>query len=353
MSKKVKICPKCGKQLPNNECRFCHIVPKTYQKKWSKNGTESTVYYFDKNLNPILFDDRNSHRYENKKGGNLSNFMGEWDYYILNDFDREYIGDAPNCIESYFDNKLEKLWSDVYKLFIDGSARKGIITPIRNLWNQNYIKTKETVFAIHRDDFGHLKHIFDEIDRFIWIQYVRRFENMYPYFIESCKVTKQPYNCFSNEYIRTCYLKLLYDCVNNVPRNVLDTFLIVKSKKFSPVAIFATDNTKFILSDNPVVNNMGSTIDNNLGGGLYFAISPDVLIAFLDLSKWRKDNKEMKIDDLVLVAGTDDFIKYYNKLLLDRSFEKVAFNSGDIKNHIAKDLTNDKAFSRMMGLFHD
>lgn len=350
MSRKLKNCLKCGNRLPNNECMFCHIVPKTYQKRWSKIGTESSVYYFDKNLNSILTDDRNSHRYDYKNGGNISNYMGEWDYYILNDFDRAYIKDASKCIESYFDKEIENLWSDVYKLFIDGSAEKGIITPIRNLWSQNHIKTKETVFAIHRDDFGNLKYIFDEIDRFIWIQHVRRFENMYPYFVESFKVTKQPYNCFSNEYVRTCYLKLLHDCVKDVSGNVLDTFLIAKGIKFSPVAIFATDNTKFILSDNPVINNMGSTIDNNLGGGLYLAISPDVLIAFLDLSKWREDQIEMKIDDLVLVAGTDDFIKYYNKLLLDRSFEKVGFNSIDIKKHIAENTTNDNFFNVMLGI---
>lgn len=350
MSKKLKFCPNCGKQLTNSDCMFCHIVPQTYQKRWSKPGTELNVYYFDKDLNPVLTDDKYSHSYDYKNGGNAQNYMGEWDYYILNDDDKIYIKDTSKCIEKFFDKEVENLWSDVYELFIEGSAKKGINTPIVSFWKQSYNKTKETVFAIHRDDFGDLKYIFDEIDRFIWIQHVRRFENMYPFFIESCKMANIPHNRLSKKYVRTCYLKFLYDCVNNTSGNVLDTFLIAKSRKFSPVAIFATDNTKFILSDNPVINNMGSTIDNNLGGGLYLAISPDILIAFLDLSKWREDNIEMKIDDLILVAGTDDFIKYYNKLLLDRSFEKVAFNSVDIKNHIAKDLTKANAFNKMMGI---
>lgn len=358
MISKNKYCPKCEKYIStNDECMFCHIVPKTYQKKWSKPGTKANIYYFDKSLNPVTKNDKNGESYDVINGGKADNFMGEWDYYILTEYDQKYINGTPRCIENFFDKEIENLWSGVYELFIEGNldknkptVKKKISTPIYDYWKKWYEDTNETISAIARSDFKGLFFLFDEIDKFIWIQYVRQFENMYPYFIESCQKLNQPYHCFSTKYTRTCYLKLLYNCVENISDNILQTFLLLKSIKFSPVAIFATQNSKFILSDNPVVNNMGSIVDKNLGGGLYIAISPDVLIAYLDLSKWREKQPKIKKDDLIVVAGTDDFIQYYNKVLLNRSYAKVGFNSVDIKNHIANDLSKNHSFNKMLGI---
>lgn len=356
MASKKSYCPKCGKYITNNDtCMFCHIVPKTYQKKWSKAGTETTVYYFDKSLRPVTKDDKNYNPYSPTNGGNVKNFMGEWDYYILTEEDQKEINGAPRCIENYFSKEIENLWSGVYELFIEGNVGKDKPKVKREISKSIYAAWKEqipkgTVSAFSQSDFAEFVIEFNELDKFIWMQHFRRFENMYPYLIEAYQMYHQPYNCFSNEFIRTCYLKSLNDCVENVSGNLLQTVALAKDITFSPVAIFATDNTKFILSDNPVVYNMGSRFDKSLGGGLYMAISPDVLIAYLDLSKWREKQPEMKKDDLIVVAGTDDFIQYYNKLLLDRSYTKVGFNSTDIKNHIASDLSKNHSFNEMLGI---
>ena len=317
MASKAKCCPKCGKEISGNDaCMFCHIVPETYQKKWNKLGTKANVYYFDKSLQPITNDDKNNTTYDPNNGGNVKNFMGEWDYYILTKDDQKEIKDTPRCIENYFSKEIENLWSGVYELFIGGNigkdkpkANKVISKSVCDVWKEHYATTKETVSAIAQSDFDGFGFIFNEIDKFIWMQHFRRLENMYPYLI-----------------------------------------LLVKNEKFSPVAIFATETTKFILSDNPVIYNIGLRLDKNLGSGLYMAISPSVLIAYLDLSKWREKQPEMKKDDLIVVAGTDDFIQYYNKLLLDRSYTKVGFNSTDIKKHIATDLSKTYSFNEMFGI---
>lgn len=358
MASKAKCCPKCGKEISGNDaCMFCHIVPETYQKKWNKLGTKANVYYFDKSLQPITNDDKNNTTYDPNNGGNVKNFMGEWDYYILTKDDQKEIKDTPRCIENYFSKEIENLWSGVYELFIGGNigkdkpkANKVISKSVCDVWKEHYATTKETVSAIAQSDFDGFGFIFNEIDKFIWMQHFRRLENMYPYLIEVYRMCKQPYNCFSNEFIRTCYLYLLHDCIMDKPNNILQKVLLVKNEKFSPVAIFATETTKFILSDNPVIYNIGLRLDKNLGSGLYMAISPSVLIAYLDLSKWREKQPEMKKDDLIVVAGTDDFIQYYNKLLLDRSYTKVGFNSTDIKKHIATDLSKTYSFNEMFGI---
>lgn len=359
MATKGGKCPKCGKELTNNDsCMFCHIVPETYQKKWAKKDTKANVLYFDKMLQPIKTDDRNNNLYESSNGGNVENFMGVWDYYILNEKDKIHIDAFPKYIENYLGKEVENLWSGVYELFIEGNTHKkkptikkiNIATPIYDFWKEKYRVSRENVSALRYADFKGLEFLFDEIDKFLLIQHIRRFENIKRYFVEACELTKQPYNCFSNEYMRTCYLKLLVDCVNNEPTNILSTYLSIKKNKFSPVAIFASQKARFILSDNPVVFNVSSIIDKNLGGGLYMAISPEVLIAYLDLSAWRETQLEMKKEDLILVAGTDDFICYYNKLLLDKSFSTVAFSSEDIKKHIADDYSQNQSFNKMLGI---
>lgn len=358
MQKKAKCCPKCGKTLLNNDaCMFCHIVPQTYQKKWSKENTNAAVYYFDKELRPVEKDDRNGAQYNSNSGGNANNFMGEWDYYILTENDQKKIKEKPKYIENFFSKEIENLWSGVYELFFEGTAgkakptiKKKIFKTIYDTWKENYEITKENISAIARSDFNGLDFLFNEIDKFIFMQHFRRLENMYPYLVEAWRLEREPYNCFSNDFIRTCYLKVLSDCIKNVPDNILQTFVLAKSIKFSIVCIFATKNTKFILSDNPVIYNVGLTVDKNLGEGLYIAISPDVLIAYWDLSKWIEKQPEMKKDDLIIVAGTDNFIQYYNKLLLARSYTKVGFNSIDIKNHIADDLSKIHSFNEMLGI---
>ncbi len=47
---------------------------------------------------------------------------------------------------------------------------------------------------------------------------------------------------------------------------------------------------------------MGSRFDKSLGGGLYMAISPDVLIAYLIYLIGEKQ-PEIKKDDLIVVTG--------------------------------------------------
>lgn len=356
MSNKKSYCLKCRKYISNSDtCMFCHIVPETYQKKWSKTDTKTTVFYFDKSLQPVTNDDRKCNPYNPDKGGNVKNFMGEWDYYILTEEDQIEINDTSRCIEEYFSKEIENLWSGVYELFIEGNVGKDkpkvkreISKSIYATWKEQIFK--ETVMAISQSDFSEFDVEFNVLNRFILMQYFRRFENVYPLLIKSFQILCQPYNCFSNKFLRTCYLKSLNDCVKKVDGNLLQKCVSETKKKFSPVAIFANDNTKFILSDNPVVFNIGSRLDEGLGGGLYMAISPDVLIAYLDLSKWRKKQPEMQNDDLIVVTGTDDFIQYYNRLLLERSYTKVGFNSTDIKSHIASDLSKNHSFNEMLGI---
>ena len=97
---------------------FCHIVPQTYQKKWSKENTNAAVYYFDKELRPVEKDDRNGAQYNSNSGGNANNFMGEWDYYILTENDQKKIKEKPKYIENFFSKEIENLWSGVYELFL-------------------------------------------------------------------------------------------------------------------------------------------------------------------------------------------------------------------------------------------
>ena len=126
--------------------------------------------------------------------------------------------------------------------FIEGNVGKDKPKAKRRYINLSTLfgknKFQKKLFqAISQSDFAEFVVEFNELDRFIWMQHFRRFENMYPYLIEAYQMCCQPYNCFSNELIRTCYLKSLNDCVENISGNLLQTVALAKDIKFSPVAI--------------------------------------------------------------------------------------------------------------------
>jgi len=147
-----------------------------------------------------------------------------------------------------------------------------------------------------------------------------------------------------NNYLRTHWLSSFVAEIKGQPNSVFATVKRILNSKFTCVTIFA-DTTKFILSDNPVIYNIGKNADSLIGGGLYMPISPNTLIAFLDCCKWG-----VATDDMVVFKANDNFVKYINRKLLNQAFEQVGFYTIDIAKNFAAEGCKKTGMKEMFSL---
>lgn len=340
------------------EKTYNHIVPATYQKRWHTHKGKKNVYYFDKTLNLINVD-----------GGNVDDNMGIDRYYILTQQDIDLInqriadtGDSdfvfdPTIVENYFDKAVESHWKYVLELFEDGG--KIIDKPIRKHFEENIAKNPNGLGIKAKDLIG-LKSP-EWLKDFIITQRIRCFENVKERIIQSVNISKRYIQRISGEiidavkaeldkslkdegFLRSLWLASLIDSQKGKDISWLTTIKNILGYKFTCVAIF-TNKMKFILSDNPVVYNIGEGADKKLGGGYYMPISPNTLIAFLDCSKWGA-----KPEEILLFRANDEFVKYINRKLLNQAYEKVGFCNLNIACQIASPVCTNTGMKEMFNL---
>ena len=333
---------------------YNHIVPVTYQKRWHTDKGPKNVYYFDKELNLLSSD-----------GSNANKKMGIENYYILTQQDIELINlradgeeqqliSDPTIVEEYFDNAVETRWKYVLELFEDGSET--IETPIKKHFYANIDKFP-CGLGIKGNYLKGLKSP-EWLKDFIITQWARRFENVSDkiletidvikkYILETCKEATEKEidkELKDKDYLRTLWLAGVIDSKNEKENSLIKIVKDIFEVKFTCVTVFS-EKLNFILSDNPVIYNIGKNTDNLIGGGYYMPLSPNTLISFLDCSKWG-----VAPDDIVAFKANDKFVKYINRKLVEQAIEKVGFYNLDISDHIADEKSTETGIKEMFDL---
>lgn len=316
-----------------------HIIPQVYQKKWHTKNGSNNVYYFEKNnlKSPI-----------NKSGGNVKNSMREVDEYILREIDEsngvKY--NDPYELENFFCNEYENKWNDIINnSLLDDFLQK--IVPLKG--NINYVVKKEDIEGTPFES---------NLLNYMVLQYFRIYENFkkldseYKWTKRIICQAKELYeqnndikiDCtelsklFNDEtYLRSIWKQLLLDCKEqNINRSILSC-VREKIKECNLTFIFLKEelNSRFILSDNPVIWNCKKIKDfKDVDSGIYFAIHPNIMIAYLKYP----ENIELQQGDALCLFGNDDFVKYMNYLLWLQSKKKVGFMNTDIASNIDKNV---------------
>ena len=340
--------------------KYNHIIPKVYQKRWHTAGTKANVFYYDLNL--TLIDD---------KGGNVSKNLGEDYYYCLTERDIAYINERviditkhisdSKVLENYFDTNIENYWRKVLEFFgaIDTNffSLKSKFLENKGLYSINCI-------VVSKDCIDKLVMPI-KLQDFIITQWQRRFDNAILSIVETIIITveisvmkgfipktekqKAIDELLSDvEYVRSIWLACLIDNMQSSGTSLLEKFKEIKKNKFTTIAFFANES-KFILSDNPVIYNISYNENKELPGGIYMPISPEILIAFLDCSNFKSTKGDIDPEDILLQRATNDFTQYINRCLLKQSIEKVGFFDKNIKNHIAE-VYSHSGFNKMMNI---
>ncbi len=325
-----------------------HIIPQVYQKKWHTKNGSNNVYYFEKNnlKNPI-----------NKSGGNVKNSMCEVDEYILTETDKlngvKY--NDPYDLENFFCNEYENKWNDILNnsLLNDFLNR---IAPIEG--NVNYAVKKEDI-----EDTPFESNLLN----YVILQYFRIYKNFKELNSENevaKKIISTKKSLYGQEtdikinvtelskllnnetYMRSIWKQLLLDCKeqNLNHSNLLCVREIIKECNLTFIFLKEELNSRFILSDNPVIWNCKIIKDfKDLDSGIYFAIHPNIMIAYLKYP----ENIELQQGDALCLFGNDDFVKYMNYLLWVQSKEKVGFMNTDIASNIDKNVDFKTSWNKL------
>lgn len=290
----------------------CHIVPQVYQKKWHTKNGENNVIYFAKN--DVL----------NGKPGNVSKHMSEKNYYIPTQTESSMLNLMhPTQIEDILNKKFETYYNGLVELFID----------FKRHYDCNPMEIHQGIDINDLvDKLGQL----ELMKEFLIIQNYRRFENAQPYIdksadyilpkiIESEEIkNKQEILQHYKNHHSVDFQKIVWksSLANYTKTGELHLVEVISKAltDFTVILLFANEENKFILSDNPVVFNIGENKNPNLPGGVYFAITPNILLCLVKLSVTNPNRENI----LMTTIGKQS-LKYFNYILYHRSFKEIGY----------------------------
>jgi len=307
---------------------YAHIIPKVYQKQWHSANGKNNIYYYDKG---------DLSQPNSPNGGNIGNHFGENDEYFITSKD-QLIGLTSSSIdelEVYFNEEFENKWneiseSDMLKFISTQYFTSGQLNTIRSSDLQhtpfeNYLlKFIVIQFLRSFDNFMRLDN--GTIDRILQLTFEYATKNGFS--ISESDITNLKNDM---DYKRCAWKSILLDC-----KNKQDSFLSLIMDGLTncnPTFIAIKGiTTRFILSDNPVIWNAGNIkIYPELESGIYFAITPSLMVAYL-----RYPDNTLQPGDAACLIANDDFVKHINYLLHNQCNKEIGFMDKNVNNHIVK-----------------
>jgi len=330
---------------------YCHIIPQVYQKAWRNRLGKANVFYFEKGKlsQPV-----------NAAGGNVNNNMGIEDEYIIDVSEMQYnIDPNQKAVEEFFAYGMENSWNDILKSNLEEWIKQ--CSNDKKLRGGGLLAIKAQTLKGTPLERKLLEHII--------LQYLRVFDN----FLEIDKMTngglvndiiisihlliKERYpNAALSEsdlivllndekYKKSIWKSLLLDCHKRVGDSYLGKVFDLLTKQGNLTFFWAGNiNTRYILSDRPVVWNAGKKKKHDtLESGVFFPISPNLLVASLGYG----DKSPLSKGDVVCLPACENFVKYINHILHTQSHEQLGFYEENILAHISTTPFTEKEWDDM------
>ena len=305
-----------------------HIVPQVYQKQWHTSLGENNVFYFDKNdLSSPL----------NKQGGNVKKHFQRKDEYIITEIDREFGIDADaKELESSLDKLFENHWNSVIEsdLFTFLKETQRVPEYVNAIAAATLRGSKFESFLLE----------------YIIIQFIRVYENFreldkgyvdmllrlsYSFLKQKgLHITDDDLNelIANQDYKKAIWKGILIDCIKENNSFLELTRDGLSNCNLTFIKINEGIESKFVLSDNPVIWNVNSLIiDNNLPNGVFFAVTPNFMVAYLNY-----DNPLIKRGDALSIECNESFVRHMNFLLSKSCLSQIGYMEDDVKKHIAE-----------------